>query len=147
MKISSRDYAIPRTEIKEREEKSSKIYIYIWDIIMHTNIHIMGVPGRKVRERSRKNTWRSNGWKRLIDTFKKLNKLKVGKHKEIRPGNHAKNSEDVKKILKATKRKVTHHIQGDPTKISNSLPIQNNKVKTVRWHMQILKEKNYQPRT
>lgn len=95
---------------------------------MHTNIHIMGVPGWGVR----KNTWRSYGWKRLIYTFKKLNKLKVGKHKEIHPGNHTKNSEDEKKILKATKRKVTHHIQGDPTKISNSLPIRNNKAKT-QW--------------
>lgn len=115
----------------KKNHQKNHIYIYIWDITMHTNIHIMGAPGWGVRE-SRKNIWRSNGWKRLIYTFKKLNKLKVGKHKEIHPGNHTKNSEDEKKILKATKRKVTHHIQGDPTKISNSLPIRNNKAKT-QW--------------
>lgn len=113
-------------------KKNPQKYIYIYMGHHYAHQHTHNGSTRKKSERSRKNTWRSNGWKRLIYTFKKLNKLKVGKHKEIRPGNHTKNSEDMKKILKATKRKVTRHIQGDPTKISNSLPTRNNKAKT-QW--------------
>lgn len=72
-------------EFKRKKMKGNEqILRFLWDTFMHSNMHMMGVPDRKYREKGRESIFEEImiqntqiWWKTLIYMSKHLNKVEV----------------------------------------------------------------------